>query len=1212
MKKFGGGVLLVLNALLAMIIIFAPSQILSLATTNVLYVDPSNVNACTIKVTDCGTSVKPFTTIGDAIAAAMQGSTSELSTNYNWVVLVNPVQSYVGTQNIGINVQLAKGSSIELRSMTATTVTIDCQGSGYFMNIRSTSHFKMNNFLVKNCNANIGGAMSIVQSSATLTNCNFLNNVASIGGAIYIDSCKSVIISATKFDSNQASERGAAFDVINSPTVELFNVEFANVDKTFSCRQSSVVADTIVSKTTATAMCDDQCSFSKGRTVICHRTFDNIIGDTPIESPFCLPSRNSAQCGTSCQSTTDSCLSCDACPCFMSGAFVTTAVGSCTKSRLVTPTINFDDLLSGFTDKVTIDIVAYVKVPKSGYYSYSTHSTHLGLSLQMDSRTMLISTYQRELWSSNRTIYLEQKHPHALSFRLTSPATFVALKRSFSFSFDNGQGIEMFYSRSICGDGIFHKDMTDCDHDKHIVPASGNIVCGDNICNEDNPNDCFQDCYSHITPICDARKVPKNHIAPGFITQDDTLGAIIDNQMIWHLPGSEHMTTAIDIVSGEHAQKPIFYFGYCSDSDINLVQDVYRGSVYELPKELAGKMLPQCSFDTSTTTHSSVTEMKESKTKKSMSSYSGSIGGSYDGVGAEVNAAYSKDQSITQTNSKSDSSTSTIFVTEIACNVSTVELVEIVFHPTFLKDVKKCKSVNDMVGVIEKYGTHYIKSGVLGGKLTQSTITSEVMTSSEQEADWSESSKRSMGASIKTPVLQGGASNSDTSDSTLSGKQQDEKMAKSERTSIVTLGGSPGSYAPGSSSQGEMFQKWASSIDLNPAVISQDLYPIRDIIPSTWMTSVVGKNVQSLWKDAETIYYDRNSFTENPGRQEFQYMLLMHTASSTTKFLPPTITIKWTDVKNKPKESKIDLYYQRRDEEDTLSPPYMMDFNYVVPATESAKDTCWNIETNFGHEKIADTYQRYCQYSRKSILSPLRFDFVLDADFLTSTTRPVITVTGIPSTMDPAFSIVRFESSEGIVFDKNGGYKPFATTYVTTAIHHLFGPSVENAVTFQLTKYATGTKTYLRNVISDLYTPQEYSTITDRLYIKYTNPSGTETALGHHSFNWEVNKEQKFVYGYFSHPYTTGTPTYRYSIQYQIGSTTRVDWALSMEPQPSISSWKRKALYHHTAMNHYQSLPPLSLTTSHLNMKMEPMDPTRFDWLYTRNYVSESVNGPAI
>ncbi|EGG18077.1 hypothetical protein DFA_06744 [Cavenderia fasciculata] len=833
MKIFGGVLLLV---------VYYISLTFSLSTTNILYVDPSNINSCTIKVADCGTSAKPFTTIGDAVTTAMQGSTSEISTNYNWVILVNPVPSYVGTQNTGINLQLAKGSSIELRSITAATITVDCQGSGYFMNVRDTSHIKMNNFLVKNCNANIGGAMSIVQSSATLTNCNFLNNKASIGGALYIDQCQSIIISGTKFDGNQASERGPAFDVTNTPTVELYGVEFPNVEQTFSCRQSSVVADTIVASSTATAMCDNQCSFSRGGNVLCHRTIDTIIGNIAIQSTsFCLPSRNAAQCETRCQSTTDSCLSCDSCPCFMSGVFVTTTAGTCTKSRFISPTINFDDLLPGITDKVTIDIIAYVTVPKSGFYSYSTHSTHLGLSLQVDSRMMLSSNYQRESWSSNRTIYLEEKHPHALSFQLTSPVSSLVLKRSFAFSFDNNQGIEIFYSRSMCGDGIFHLGTTDCIHDTNVVPTSGAPSCGDNICNENNPNDCFKDCYSHITPICDARKVPKNHIAPGFITQGDTLGAIIDNQMIWHLPGSEHMTTAIDIVSGEHASDPIFYFGYCTDSDINLIQDVYRGAVYELPKELVGKMLPQCTFDTSTTTHSSVTEMKDSMTEKSMSSFKGSIGGSYAGYGGELNAAYSKDKSVSQTNSRSTSATSTVFLTEVACNVSTVELVETVFHPTFLRDLKKSLSGIDMLDVVEKYGTHYIKRAVLGGKLTQSTITDESMTSSQQESEWSESTKRSIGASIKTPVLQGGGSYGDTSDSTQSGTQQDEKESKSERTSIVTLGGEPGSYAPGSSSQGEMFQKWASSIDLSPAVISRDLFPIRDIIPSSWMSSVAGK-----------------------------------------------------------------------------------------------------------------------------------------------------------------------------------------------------------------------------------------------------------------------------------------------------------------------------------------------------------------------------------
>ncbi|EGG16986.1 hypothetical protein DFA_07967 [Cavenderia fasciculata] len=1192
----GGVLLLVVYALLA-IIIFAPSLILSLATTNVLYVDPSNVNSCTIKIADCGTSVKPFATIGDAVTAAMQGSTSDVSSNYNWVILVNPVSSYVGTQNIGIDLQLAKGSSIELRSLTAATVTVDCQDAGYFMNVRGTSHFKMNNFIVKNCNANIGGAMSIVQSSATITNCNFLSNKASIGGALYIDRCKSVIISGTKFDSNQASERGAAFDVANSPAVELFKVEFVNVEQTFSCRQSSVVADTIVATPTATVMCDDQCSFSRGGSVLCHRTIDTIIGNIPIQSAsFCLPDRNSANCGTRCLSS-ESCLSCDSCPCYMSGVFVTiTGAGNCVKSRFISPAINLDDLLPGITDKVTIDIVAYVTVPKSGYYSYSTHSTHLGLSLQMDSRMMLSSNYQRELWSSNRTIYLEERHPHALSFQLTSPLSSVALKRSFAFSFDNSHsGIEIFYSRSICGDGIFHANANDCPHDQNIVNGVAPF-CGDNICNENNPSDCFIDCYSHITPMCDARKVPKNHIAPGFVTQDDTLGAIIDNQMIWHLPGSEHMTTAIDIVSGEHASKPIFYFGYCTDSDINLLQDVYRGTVHELPKELVGKMLPQCTFDTSTTKHSSVTEIKESKTKKSsiskltllfisVASYSGSISGGYGGYGAEAKAAYSKDQSVTTTNSKSNTSTSTIFVTEVACNVSTVELVETVFHPTFLRDIRRCKTLDDMLNIIRRYGTHYIKSAVLGGKLIQSTITTEEITTSEDESEWAESSKRSMGASVKTPVLQGGASHSDTSDSTQTGKQQQEKEAKSERTSIVTLGGEPGSYAPGSSSQGEMFQKWASTIDLSPAVISQDLIPIREIIPSTWISSVVGggKTIQTLWREAELVYYDMNLFVDNTmSPQEFKYMMLIHTTPSDTKYLP-VISIKWTDTNNKPKVSKIEPYFKRKkdDATNTWYPPYLMNLNYAVHNPVTANDKCWTFPWGLANPKIMGSTENYCHYSRNAILSPLRFDFVLDADFLTSTTTPVITVTGVPSTIDPTFSIVRFESSEGITFDKTG-FKPMTTTYVATTVTQKNGPVLVAPMVAYLATFPTGYMDALRNYLRDFY-KTDIKSINDKVLIYYTNPSGSETKLGEHVFNFESD-DVRFTFGYFSHPYTTGTPTYRYKLENQIGSTCRVDWVLSMQPQPTVSTWKRKALYHHTSMNSYQYLT--SQSTAYMGMSM--------------------------
>ncbi|EGG18078.1 hypothetical protein DFA_06745 [Cavenderia fasciculata] len=331
-------------------------------------------------------------------------------------------------------------------------------------------------------------------------------------------------------------------------------------------------------------------------------------------------------------------------------------------------------------------------------------------------------------------------------------------------------------------------------------------------------------------------------------------------------------------------------------------------------------------------------------------------------------------------------------------------------------------------------------------------------------------------------------------------------------------------------------------------------------------------------------------------------MMLIHTTPSNTQYLP-TISIKWTDTNNKPKVSKIEPYFNRKKDDPTNSwyPPYVMDLDYKVPTSlPTSSDTCWQDPIGFSHPKIADITNRYCHYSRKAILSPLRFDFVLDADFLTSTTTPVITVTGVPSTTDPMFSIVRFESSEGITFDKTG-FKPMTTTYVSTTVAQTYG-SVLVAPLITYLNNSPASQNSFSSFLKVFYNTQDLSQIKDKVQIYYTNPSGTETLLGEHQFTWN-NDEHKFTFNLFSHPYVTGTPTYRYKLNNQIGSTCRVDWALSMQPQPTVSTWKRRALYHHTLMNSYQYLT--SQSTAYLSMNMISMDPSRFPYLYTRNYVME-------
>lgn len=42
---------------------------------------------------------------------------------------------------------------------------------------------------------------------------------------------------------------------------------------------------------------------------------------------------------------------------------------------------------------------------------------------------------------------------------------------------------------------------------------------------------------------------------------------------------------------------------------------------------------------------------------------------------------------------------------------------------------------------------------------------------------------------------------------------------------------------------------WAATVDLSPAPISYKVYPIADLIPSTWVNSK-GDNISALWQNA--------------------------------------------------------------------------------------------------------------------------------------------------------------------------------------------------------------------------------------------------------------------------------------------------------------------------------------------------------------------------
>ncbi len=98
----------------------------------------------------------------------------------------------------------------------------------------------------------------------------------------------------------------------------------------------------------------------------------------------------------------------------------------------------------------------------------------------------------------------------------------------------------------------------------------------------------------------------------GLPVRDDTFGNLIRNQMLWHLPGMEHMSYGFNLVHAEQALNPIFYFGYCDEKRLSTVQDTYRGNVYSVPEELFAQPLPKCTFSVDSQTYASSAKMAES------------------------------------------------------------------------------------------------------------------------------------------------------------------------------------------------------------------------------------------------------------------------------------------------------------------------------------------------------------------------------------------------------------------------------------------------------------------------------------------------------------------------------------------------------------------------------------------------------------------------
>jgi len=1005
-----------------------------------IYVEPTST--CTA---DCGAFDKPFSTIKSAI---------DSSKLYNTIVLKDG--TYSGKDNT--NFDLSSKTFVEITSLNGFSKSIiDCKKYTYFMKLFSIKKFSISDITIQNCVGNKGGALYIQDSVGSFRDVHFINNRATNGAGVYSHH-SDLKLTNTLFNGNKVWHDGAAiFSYLSKVNIEgeLTRLnenknldEKDPLDKDIFCKNSTISISDQVAISPHTFQCTTGCVSSYPHRALC-QDYDGIVP--------------SSKCGDSICDETESCLSCPSeCSCNLGGLVLETFeqgcdiksfdIGSTSKpciskknSTISTP-INLENFMGGMNN-IIVRLFGYIKVDSTKQVPFTFQGNHFGLLFKVNGQQQFFFN-QITKFNETTTIYLSNQLSHYIEIILYSNNP-DGKQRLFNLVPFADPNIRLFYSNLVCGDGLLNEKEKNqyiedtlvenklyCPSDSKYPTYNNNIVCGDGICNE-SPNSCYQDCYKEMTKTCPTRKVPDGHISPGFYFSGDTLGDMISNQFIWRLPGSEHLSFGINIVTGEEAPSPIFQFDYCSNVASNVIEDPYRGNVYHIPPEFHGKAFPQCTYSTSTTSYSSVEEMSKEMQQSSSEDYSASVGGSYSFISGSASVAYSKEKSTSEARKMSTSFSQTIFKTDLLCKSSFVEmdLNKVSLHPNLLNELADVKDEQDMLVLVRKHGTHFYKKTYFGGKLSQLTITQTHEVTTENKDEWSESSSGSFSASISSPTFSVSGSVSASVDRSQSEEQQQQKSETSTTSRLLIYGGMPAAFSPaedGRSSPG--FKDWAQSIDVLPVPVDFQLYPIRDLIKSEWINKN-NINLLETWKNAELMFYVENGYNSNIG-DTYSLIFQFKPYSGKTLFSLPRLNIKYFTQDESDPTKNVEHTFNTLITYTQTDPT-----GNKVTSTFNNDDSDKEVSTDYSAFEENNVNIRYAitAYGYNSNMKYLlKFDFS-GPDFFSSTMKPEISITSDHEIEynQPA-KILHWESSTAILFNENGVIDDSLKLYFTCALEVLW------------------------------------------------------------------------------------------------------------------------------------------------------------------------------
>eukprot|EP01132_Coremiostelium_polycephalum_P009063 gene9063-11101_t len=847
-------------SLLLLFIIFYVT--LSFGDVNIVYVDKSSPLTL-----NCGkSSDEPCQSLSSAIQEIKKQ-------NFEKSKIILKKDTYTGYYNKELNFT---SLNLEISSPNGQSI-IDCEGITYGF-AAFQSQIKLSNLVFKNCVGIYGGGLNAEHSSVSLDKVHFYKNVAEYGGGSYFRN-STVYLTKCQYITNSAREQGSGL-YFSSKSKALFIQSVVSCNAKFKTRDDivSVGASSLIVKSSNITGAGTQCLegssmvqgtvggpnlCSKDSTCKTPPEIDGLYTNTPVTAKNIVPT---SECNLNgiCESH-ENCLKCpqdcntcqftgpvfslyDMDTCFFENKTLITN-STCLINNFPLPLKSFD-IPNIYTNSRTYgNVSGFFEVPREGEYQVIVSGQGLGVKIYLNHNLLINSpTIEMKPFKQSFVKRIKPSLINQLVVSIFTPSYQSRSSLSVQMFDQNGNEIKLtpFYSKNVCNDGIIDKDdSVSCPNEKGLY--SDGATCGDKICNE-TPESCLEDCYDVLGTNCPSQVEPIKNDVP----KVDTVSYLMNNQFQFSLPGLNHLSHGIDLLTGEELPDPVFDFGYCDNYTYSTVQDFYRGITYNIPSSYFAEVSPMCVYNSESTSFSSSESYKFDKVEKSDMAVSFNANAGLGGWGTTLNAAYKDSENVQTAKAMEGTHSGSTISTKIICSTSTVTRNKIRFHSNFIKDLALVSEPGDMEKFIIKYGSLYYKSATLGGSLEvlvfvdSSKNVNQDKTANEKKAEISTSVR------VSTPFGSGGPSYRGSQDSEITHEEQTSFETETSRSKVFTRGGKLGSFGSDYSSP-STFTEWSKSVDLRPVPIEYKKDFIGNIIPPTWFTKD-GANLQQLWYQGYQLY----------------------------------------------------------------------------------------------------------------------------------------------------------------------------------------------------------------------------------------------------------------------------------------------------------------------------------------------------------------------